>query len=85
MRHAAMTRDGWLCQPCLRGGRATPARECDHITPKAEGGTDALENLQAICTPCHEAKSKAERARANGHKIKPTFDESGWPVWPDGR
>lgn len=77
-----MTRDNWLCQPCLREGRTTPARECDHITPKAEGGTDAPENLQAICIPCHRAKTDAEAARAQGRttKRKQQIGLDGWPA-----
>ncbi|ANB33257.1 hypothetical protein A6024_03660 [Rhodovulum sulfidophilum] len=31
-----MQRDSWLCQPCLRRGRVTPATECDHVVPKAQ-------------------------------------------------
>jgi len=80
LREAAMTRDKWLCQPCARQGKTTPARECDHIIPKAEGGTDALSNLAAICVPCHRAKTEAEAARAQGRRIKPTIGADGWPV-----
>jgi 5-methylcytosine-specific restriction protein A len=41
----------------------TLAREVDHITPKAEGGNDDEANLQALCSPCHAAKTKQESAR----------------------
>lgn len=74
-----MTRDAWLCQPCQREGRVTPATECDHIQPKAEGGKDTLDNVQAICSPCHQAKTEAEAARAQGRRIKPTIGADGWP------
>lgn len=59
-RDAAMVRDDWLCQPCKRKGRLTPAVEVDHVIPKSQGGTDDDDNLQAICDPCHKAKTARE-------------------------
>jgi 5-methylcytosine-specific restriction endonuclease McrA len=44
----------------------TAATEVDHIRPKEEGGTDDDENLQAICGPCHTAKTGREAARGRG-------------------
>lgn len=45
--------------------------ELDHITPIAEGGAvEDMDNLGLICTTCHEAKSKAEAARANRARRK---------------
>ena len=41
-----------------------PAVAVDHIVPKAEGGTDADENLQAICKACHKLKTENESKRA---------------------
>jgi 5-methylcytosine-specific restriction enzyme A len=69
LRKQAMDRDFWLCQPCKRKGRLTPATECDHITPKSQGGKDVLSNLQAICTDCHRAKTAKEAAEAQGHTL----------------
>jgi 5-methylcytosine-specific restriction protein A len=82
LRKQAMERDAYLCQPCQRKGRVTPAKECDHITPKAKGGTDALCNLQAICIPCHKAKTEQEAAEAQNraHRPKVTIGLDGWPV-----
>ena len=76
LRKEALERDCYLCQPCQRAGRVTAAREVDHITPKARGGTDALRNLQSICRPCHTTKT----ARDNGRRVKPTFGADGWPI-----
>ena len=59
-----MRRDKWLCQPCLAKDRVMPAVAVDHIVPKAEGGTDADGNLQAICKPCHKLKTENESKRA---------------------
>ncbi|MCB2130917.1 MAG: HNH endonuclease [Rhodobacteraceae bacterium] len=75
LRDAIMARDGYLCQPCQRTGRATPATEVDHITPKSRDGEDDADNLQAICSPCHSAKTKGENANA-----RPLIGADGWPV-----
>lgn len=59
-RKLALERDCGLCQVCARAGRVTVATAVDHILPKSRGGTDELGNLQAICTPCHRAKTQTE-------------------------
>ena len=63
LRLEILQRDSWQCQACKRAGRLTPAREVDHVLNKAAGGTDAPDNLAAICTPCHSLKT-AEEIRA---------------------
>ncbi|WP_431608422.1 HNH endonuclease signature motif containing protein, partial [Enterobacter asburiae] len=50
-------------QECLRNGRYTPAETVDHITAKANGGTDDLSNLESLCKPCHRAKTAVERLK----------------------
>ena len=57
LRDTVMKRDGYLCQPCKRANRLSEAKEIDHIVGLAEGGTDHIDNLQAICIPCHRAKT----------------------------
>lgn len=59
-----LSRDSGLCQVCLKRGQVTRATQVDHTIPKAEGGTDADENLQAICKSCHQAKTADESRRA---------------------
>lgn len=76
LRQHIMTRDRKLCQVCLAKGRATTAREVDHITPKEKGGTDDWDNLQAICTDCHKAKTAAD----NGRPLRRRIGLDGWPV-----
>jgi 5-methylcytosine-specific restriction enzyme A len=83
LRERILRRDDYLCQPCLAHSRVTPATEVDHITPKAEGGTDDPGNLQAICRECHAEKTAREAAEAQGHAVKKrlAFDAHGFPVW----
>jgi len=56
-----MRRDQGLCQVCLSSGRTTLAAEVDHIKRKADGGTDDVDNLQAICRECHRLKTAVEQ------------------------
>ena len=55
-----------FCRACLKAGKQVASDEVDHIVPLAPawGGSDERSNKQALCTPCHAAKSKAERAEA---------------------
>jgi len=51
-----------LCRTCLDAGRTTPTDVIDHIIPLSLGGKDERSNKQGLCDPCHDEKSKAERA-----------------------
>lgn len=42
-----------LCELCMGEGRYTKAEEVHHILPLSHGGTNAEENLQALCKSCH--------------------------------
>ncbi|NYT76542.1 HNH endonuclease [Alcaligenaceae bacterium] len=53
-----------LCVECLKAGRVTVATERDHIIPLFDGGADDESNTQALCEPCHDLKSAAERQRS---------------------
>lgn len=77
LRLTILSRDRYLCQPCLETGRPTPANIVDHIEPKARGGTDDDTNLQAICPDCHDAKTRLE----TGSKPRIQYDAKGWPIW----
>ncbi len=61
IREQVLTRDKNLCQPCLRNGVATPAKQVDHIIAKALGGNDDESNLEAICIECHKVKTANEK------------------------
>ena len=52
-----------LCVHCTEAGRVSAAVEVDHVIPLWAGGEDAEHNLQGLCIPCHEAKSRVETAQ----------------------
>ncbi|MEG1806470.1 MAG: HNH endonuclease signature motif containing protein [Clostridia bacterium] len=53
-----------VCEECLRCGRITPAKICDHIKPISEGGNPLdINNLQSLCWSCHSRKSAKEGSR----------------------
>ena len=81
LRLRILRRDGYLCQQCRRDGRPTPATDVDHIIPKAKDGTDDPDNLEALCKPCHKAKTAREALEAQGIKPRPRYGADGWPVW----
>ena len=60
LRKIVLRRDKGLCLVC----RKAAAKAVDHIVNKARGGTDALNNLQAICNRCHGVKTAKEGGRA---------------------
>lgn len=39
--------------------------ECDHIVPRAEGGSHELPNLVWSCRVCHRSKTQRESKRGN--------------------
>lgn len=75
-RVRALQRDRGLCVACLQAGRVTPAREVDHIVPLVKGGTHAVDNLQALCIPCHRDKTAADE----GWSIRVQIGADGWPM-----
>ncbi|WP_296228575.1 HNH endonuclease [Ralstonia sp. UBA689] len=64
-RDRILERAGGLCEcaDCARLGRVRLATEVDHIVPKAQGGSDDDDNLQAINKDCHKAKTLRERRK----------------------
>lgn len=66
LRKRILQRDKYLCQPCKANGRITSATEVDHCIAKVNGGTDDPDNLRAICTPCHKAKTALESQDGRG-------------------
>ena len=73
LRAQALERDAGLCQLCLEAGEINMhgpgnRHQVDHVVPRAEGGTDALENLQTICRAHHAQKTAQEAQRAAARK-----------------
>ncbi|MGF6981409.1 5-methylcytosine-specific restriction protein A [Paraburkholderia atlantica] len=66
-----------LCARCLTKGFVTEATEVDHIMPLFKGGTDAWQNLQSLCDPCHVEKTREDIERRSGG-----CDLSGMPNDP---
>ena len=69
-RQRVFERDSYLCQMCASNGVITAIElsgpnggVCDHIKPKAEGGTDDESNLQTLCQGCDREKTKEEAKR----------------------
>lgn len=68
-RSAAISRDAYLCQDCLKQGRYTPAEEVHHITwLTPENINDPsitlnLDNLVSLCRECHQARHGARARR----------------------
>ncbi|MBW3518327.1 HNH endonuclease [Flavobacterium sp. NKUCC04_CG] len=51
-----------LCVRCEANGMIIPATVADHIIPINKGGEPLNENnLQALCTPCHNSKSARDK------------------------
>lgn len=65
LRKIVLVADGYMCRMCKEEGVYTKADEVDHITPKSQGGTDAISNLQSICKPHHKQKTLKESKHAS--------------------
>lgn len=52
-----------LCRECRKHHRTTIATIADHIVPLSEGGSRDETNLQPLCRPCSDAKTKREAQR----------------------
>ena len=77
VRVAVLKRDRYVCQcsVCKSSGRVRVASEVDHIVPKAQGGSDAMDNLQAINAQCHRDKGLQDR----GYRVPQWIGLDGWP------
>jgi len=57
-RREVIIRDSYICQGC--GAEGGPKGDADlevhHITPVSEGGSDDPENLETLCSDCHDSR-----------------------------
>lgn len=59
-RKAQLAREP-LCRSCRRQGRLTEATHVDHIIAIEYGGAELdAYNLQSLCKPCHERKTRRD-------------------------
>lgn len=69
VREFVMSRDGRLCQDCLKKGQYTPAEEVHHIvelTPdniSDPGVALNPDNLVSLCRECHKIRHGAHERR----------------------
>ena len=64
IKDKVLKRQHGCCAICRESLEKT---EYDHKTPLADGGGHALENVQALCPPCHAEKSRGERLTSFGN------------------
>ena len=58
-----------LCRMCLKANRYTSASEVDHILPLAAGGERFdSNNLQSLCRPCHQEKTREDKKKGHVYK-----------------
>lgn len=67
-----------LCVACERMGFVTQAAEVDHIVPLFKGGKDDSTNLQSLCKPCHDRKTREDL----GWRALASCDPDGHPLDP---
>jgi 5-methylcytosine-specific restriction protein A len=68
-------RDGYQCQSCKVGLQAGIV---DHKIALVNGGTNADDNLQLMCTECHRIKTAIDL----GHRVKTGVSADGMPTNP---
>ena len=68
-------RDGLRCRSCARGPehKATYHRGFGyhHVTPRSDGGPDAVENLVLLCQACHDEHHAGRRPLGFGGQESP--------------
>ena len=87
---SVVRRQEYLCAECAHDLDALVV-EFDHILPLALGGTNDIENFQALCRPCHLGKtgtditriSKADRQalRTGQQKLRALRKQEGRPFF----
>lgn len=82
------SRDDYRCQSCGRDERLG----IHHITPRAEGGADIIENLIVLCNQCHDAVEEADihsrelikNWSAEKPNPSPEVNSEDWHAWVYG-
>lgn len=87
LRLQVIERAKGMCEECARQGRVAMGRDVDHVVSRAKAHmlgwtkrkTEALTNLQYLCTPCHKRKTTEETGRTH-REPRPAIGEDGWPI-----
>ena len=72
VRYEILRRAGARCELCGASSKETQI-DVDHIVPRARGGSNDLENLQALCRTCNS--QKRDRDSTNFHTLHEDYDE----------
>lgn len=68
-RFEIFMRDNFACQYCGRTARDGSKLVIDHITPKARGGKDTVDNLITACSECNSGKGDILLKSRNRSKL----------------
>ena len=66
-RNTIIANQNNMCRECHTKSKSF---HIDHIRPLANGGTNEMSNLQALCKTCHIEKSREEKLNCDYHKIR---------------
>jgi len=64
------------CRICRSKGVIVAATRVDHIVALVNGGTDDDSNVQSLCEPCHDAKTRVDL----GQRQQAAIGLDGWPL-----
>jgi len=67
IRLIVLERDHWTCQTCGKQLYPGKGATVDHIRPHAYGGSNALENLRAMCFYCNTSRGARQR---RGYRLR---------------
>jgi hypothetical protein len=87
-REEALDRDNYTCQECSEpvGESANPHVKDAHVhheEAKADGGSDALDNLTTLCSECHREIHGERRSGKSGEVVD--VNRNGKPIDEKGR
>jgi len=63
VRLRTLEKDSGRCQLCLRPIYPGDKWECDHVVALVNGGENRESNLAALCSWCHDKKTKLDVAK----------------------
>lgn len=62
-----LVRDGFKCRSCSRSFQEVDL-EIDLLTPKSDGGTNHIDNLQVLCVQCYREKTISDEQVRSTHE-----------------